>query len=159
MKRAAFGPVVLCSLVALLATACPGQKPAQAPVAAPPAAAPDNGPLVWKLSKSGLGFRLSNADEDGDRESEHKAAPSTPLGADDTRKIVARLPELKREPDDAKDFSMRDRSIPPPRPGKRSARRFRRPAVRPPRASRHLGRSRSSVTRPRDRSSWLRTSA
>ncbi len=110
-------PVLLCSLVALLATACPGQKPAEAPAGAPAAVA-DKGPLVWKLSKSGLGFRLSNADEDGDKESEHKVAPSTPLGADDTRKIVGRLPELKRDPDDAKDFSMRDKSLAAPRPGK-----------------------------------------
>ena len=129
--RSAFGPVLLCSLVALLATACPGQKPAQVP--SPPAAdAAEKGPLVWKLSKSGLGFRLSNADEDGDKESEHKVAPSTPLGADDTRKVVARLPELKRDPDDAKDFAMRDKSIPAPRPGKTVTEAFPPPGGPPP---------------------------
>ena len=131
MKRSAFGPVFLCSLVALLATACPGQKPAQAP-AAPAAEVAEKGPLVWKLSKSGLGFRLSNADEDADKESEHKVAPSTPLGADDTRKIVGRLPELKRDPDDAKDFAMRDKSIPAPRPGKTVTEAFPPPAGPPP---------------------------
>jgi uncharacterized protein YfaS (alpha-2-macroglobulin family) len=107
---------VLCALVALLATACPGQKPAVAP--AKPAEATPKGPLVWKLSKSGLGFRLSNADEDADKESEHKVAPSTPLGAEDARKMAARLPALQAEPDDSKDFAMRDKSLPAPRPGK-----------------------------------------
>src|SRR6478672_6441246 len=126
MNRTALGPVILCSLVALLATACPGQKPAQAPAAA------DKGPLVWKLSKSGLGFRLSNADEDADKDSEHKVAPSTPLGADDTRKIVGRLPELKRDPDDAKDFAMRDKSVPAPRPGKTVSEAFPPPGGSPP---------------------------
>jgi uncharacterized protein YfaS (alpha-2-macroglobulin family) len=130
MKRSAFGPVFLCSLVALLATACPGQKPAQAPAA--PGEVAEKGPLVWKLSKSGLGFRLSNADEDGDKESEHKVAASTPLGADDTRKIVGRLPELKRDPDDAKDFAMRDKSIPAPRPGKTVTEAFPPPGGPPP---------------------------
>jgi hypothetical protein len=131
MKRSAFGPVFLCSLVALLATACPGQKPAQVP-SAPASDAAAKGPLVWKLSKSGLGFRLSNADEDGDKESEHKVAPSTPLGADDTRKVVARLPELKRDPDDAKDFALRDKSIPAPRPGKTVTEAFPPPGGPPP---------------------------
>jgi uncharacterized protein YfaS (alpha-2-macroglobulin family) len=116
MKRTASSPLVLCALLAVLATACPGQKPAQAPAKA--AEVTPKGPLVWKLSKSGLGFRLSNADEDASADAEHKVAPSTPLGADDTRKIVGRLPALKAEPDDAKDFAMRDKSLPAPRPGK-----------------------------------------
>ncbi len=121
--------VLLCTLVALLATACPGPaKPAQAPAAE----LAEKGPLVWKLSKSGLGFRLSNADEDGDRESEHKVAPSTPLGADDARKIALRLPDLKRDPDDAKDFAMRDKSIPAPRPGKTVTEAFPPPGGPPP---------------------------
>jgi hypothetical protein len=114
MKRSALGLALVCAFVAL---GCPGQKPAQVPSPKTVDVA-DKGPLVWKLSKSGLGFRLSNADEDADKDVEHKVAPSTPLGADDTRKIVGRLPELKREPDDAKDFALRDKSIPPPRPGK-----------------------------------------
>ncbi|MDB5217895.1 MAG: hypothetical protein JWO86_5822, partial [Myxococcaceae bacterium] len=116
MKPSVVSLPVLCALVALLATACPGQKPAVAP--AKPAEVTPKGPLVWKLSKSGLGFRLSNADEDADKESEHKVAPSTPLGAEDARKMAARLPALKAEPDDSKDFAMRDKSLPAPRPGK-----------------------------------------
>ena len=114
MKRSAFALVILS---AILAMGCPGQKPTQLPQAKAVDASP-KGPLVWKLSKSGLGFRLSNADDDGDREVDHKVAPSTPLGADDTRKIVGRLPQIKSDPDDTKDFAMRDKSIPAPRPGK-----------------------------------------
>ena len=128
MKRSAIGLVVVCALVAL---GCPGQKPAQAPTAKGPDAAPE-GPLVWHLSKSGLGFRLSNADEDADKESPRKVAPSTPLGAEDAKKIVARLPALKSEPDDAKDFSMRDKSIPAPRPGKTVSEAFPPPGGPPP---------------------------
>lgn len=107
--------LVLGSLFALLAAGCPGQKPPVEARAARPANA--DGPLVWKLSKSGLGFRISNADDDADRPSERKVAPATPLGSEDARKIASRLPELKREPDDEKDFAMRAKSIPAPRPG------------------------------------------
>ena len=116
MKRSALNPLVLCALLALLATACPGQKPAEVP--AKSVEVTPKGPLVWKLSKSGLGFRLSNADEDADKDSEHKVALSTPLSGDDARKIAQRLPALKVEPDDSKDFAMRDKSHPAPRPGK-----------------------------------------
>ncbi len=130
MKRSAIGLVVVCALVAL---GCPGQKPAEVP-GARGAAAPPEGPLVWRLSKSGLGFRLSNADEDADQESTRKVAPSTPLGIEDTKKIVGRLPVLKSEPDDAKDFAMRDKSIPAPRPGKTVTEAFP-PAGGPPPAS------------------------
>ncbi len=127
MKRSAIGLVVVCAFVAL---GCPGQKPPQAP--APPAAAPSEGPLVWHLSKSGLGFRLSNADEDADQDVARKVAPSTPLGDADAKKIVARLPALASEPDDAKDFAMRDKSIPAPRPGKTVTEAFPPPAGPPP---------------------------
>ena len=133
MKRSALSPLVLCALLALLATACPGQKPALAPAKAVEVV--PKGPLVWKLSKSGLGFRLSNADEDADKESEHKVAPSTPLGADDARKIAQRLPALKAEPDDAKDFAMRDKSLPAPRPGKTVNEAFPPPSSGPPPAN------------------------
>jgi len=129
MKRSAIALVVVCALVAL---GCPGQKPPLAP--APPTASPSEGPVVWRLSKSGLGFRLSNADEDADRDVTRKVAPSTPLGDGDAKKIVARLPALQSEPDDAKDFAMRGTSIRAPRPGKTVTEAFPPPAVPPPAA-------------------------
>ncbi len=122
--------LVLGSLFALLAVGCPGQKPSVQPQTARPAA-PD-GPLVWKLSKSGLGFRISNADDDADKPSERKVAPATPLGGEDARKIASRLPELKRDPDDEKSFAMRAKSIPAPRPGKTVNETFPPPAAPPP---------------------------
>ncbi len=127
MNRSAVGLVVVCALAAL---GCPGQKPAQAP-AAQGVQAPE-APLVWHVSKSGLGFRLSNADEAADQESARKVAPSTPLGVDDTRKIVGRLAALKSEPDDAKDFALRDKSLPAPRPGKTVSEPFPPPGGPPP---------------------------
>jgi len=75
-------------------------------------------PLVVRLSKSGLGFRISNADEEADRGARTAFAPSTPLGKSDKERILARLPALAEKPDDAKDFAMRDKSIPAPRTGK-----------------------------------------
>jgi uncharacterized protein YfaS (alpha-2-macroglobulin family) len=97
------------------------------------------GPLVWKLSKSGLGFRISNADDDADRPSERKIAAATPLGANDARKIGARLPELKRDPDDEKDFAMRAKSIPAPRPGTTVSETFPPPPGPPPASSAPTG--------------------
>ncbi|MDF2694050.1 MAG: hypothetical protein K0S65_2433, partial [Labilithrix sp.] len=123
--------VVLASLLALLAVGCPGQKPPAQP-AGPKTADKPEGPLVWKVSKSGLGFRISNADDEADRPSERKVAPATPLGSDDARKIAARLPELKRDPDDEKDFAMRAKSLPAPRPGKTVTETFPPPVAAPP---------------------------
>ncbi|MBX3220823.1 MAG: hypothetical protein KF795_09905 [Labilithrix sp.] len=128
VRRPAF--VALGSLFALLAVGCPGQKPPAQPTNANAPVA--EAPLVWKLSKSGLGFRISNADDDADRPSERKVAAATPLGAEDARKIAGRLPELKRDPDDEKDFAMRAKSIPAPRPGKTVTETFPPPAGPPP---------------------------
>ncbi|MBX3192977.1 MAG: Ig-like domain-containing protein [Labilithrix sp.] len=90
---------------------------------------------MWRLSKSGLGFRISNADAEADSPVERKIAPSTPLGADDTKKIIGRLPKLERDPDDQKDFALRDKSIPPPRAGKTVSEAFPPPGQSPPPAT------------------------
>ncbi len=119
------------ALVSLLAVGCPGQKPPNPPVTAKKVEAPEE-PLVWKLSKSGLGFRLSNADDEADHPPDRKVTPSTPLGSEDAKKMAARLPELKKDADDEKDFSMRAKSIPAPRPGKTITEPFPAPAGPPP---------------------------
>lgn len=103
--------IVTCALVAL---GCPGSSPPKQPTAS---VAPTE-PLKWRESKSGLGFRLSNADEDADGDPTRSAAPFTPLGADEAKKIVARLPALATAVDDAKDFSIPVTSVPAPRPGR-----------------------------------------
>ena len=121
----------LVAICALLAVGCPGQKPPATPPAQKAQDKPD-GPVQWKLSKSGLGFRLSNADDEADNPPERKVAPATPLGADDAKRMAARLPELKKDPDDEKDFAMRAKSIPAPRPGKTIVEQFPPPAGPPP---------------------------
>lgn len=123
--------VVFGSLLALLAVGCPGQRPPTPPAAAK-TVEPTEGPLVWKVSKSGLGFRVRNADDGADEPSERTVASATPLGAEDARKIRARLPALEREPDDEKAFAMRAKSIPAPRPGKTVDEAFPPPAGPPP---------------------------
>ena len=117
-------------LLTLACAACPAKPPATP--TPPKTDAKEEGPLVWKLSKSGLGFRLSNADDDGDRVVDRKVTPSTPLSGDDAKKLTARMPELKRDPDDQKDFSMRDKSVPAPRPGKTVSDSFPPPGGPPP---------------------------
>lgn len=116
--------------LALLAIGCPGSKPPPASPSAPKAVA--DGPLVWKLSKSGLGFRLSNADDSADNPPDRKVAPASALGAEDAKKLAARLPALKADPDDEKDFAMRAKSIPAPRPGSTVTESFPPPPVPPP---------------------------
>ncbi|MDB4996003.1 MAG: hypothetical protein JWM74_3435 [Myxococcaceae bacterium] len=111
-----FRHAVLISLCATLALGCPGQKPAvvaSSPVAKP---SPDSGD-GWRVSKSGLGFRLSEADENAGKEL-HPVAKSTPLSEADTKKVLDRMPKLAAEPDDAKEFALRAKSLPAPRTGK-----------------------------------------
>jgi uncharacterized protein YfaS (alpha-2-macroglobulin family) len=129
MKRPALALIGL----SLLAAGCPGAKP---PATPPPHATTETpkAPLVWHLSKSGLGFRLSNADADADEPVTRKPANAAPLGAEDEKRIAARMPALKSEPDDFADFSMRDKSIPAPRPGKTVNEPFP-PAAAPPPAT------------------------
>ncbi len=124
-------PLVVLVLSTLAAFGCPGPKPATTPAKT---ARPDDArqPLVWRVSKSGLGFRISNADTDADSPEPRSVAPSTPLGQDEARKIMARLPKLEADADAAKEFSLRDRSIPAPRTGKTVSDPFPPPAAPPP---------------------------
>jgi uncharacterized protein YfaS (alpha-2-macroglobulin family) len=90
---------------------------------------------VVRVSKSGLGFRLSNADADADHESDLATRVKTPLTAvspAEAKKLFARLPDIKAEPDDERDFALREKSIPPPRPGKTVTDAFPPPPGPPP---------------------------
>ncbi|MCL2779001.1 MAG: Ig-like domain-containing protein, partial [Polyangiaceae bacterium] len=79
-------------------------------------------------SKSGLGFRMSNADGEPGRAA--RAAPlASPLGKTEKERLLARLPALAAVKDDAKDFAMRDKSIPAPRAGKTVHEAFPPPQV------------------------------
>ncbi|HEX6764244.1 MAG TPA: Ig-like domain-containing protein, partial [Polyangiaceae bacterium] len=98
----------------LMVAACPSQKPAPVAPARPVVVAPATEPVVWRLSKSGVGFRLSNADpEPPPRE---KRATSTPLSPGDTARLLARMPAFERTATE-KPFALREKSLPPPRPG------------------------------------------
>ena len=117
MKRLLLFPLVL------LLAACPGAS--TTPVATPkPSPTPSSPPekVVWQKSKSGLGFRLSDADPEPPPRP--KLAPSKPLTPEDTARVLARLPRMKAEAEE-KSFALRDRSRPAPRPGETVALRFR----------------------------------
>ena len=112
MKRS---PAPLVVLLALLAAACPGTPPPVAPVkkAEPPTALAEE-KVVWRVSKSGLGFRLSDADPE--RPSRAKSAPASPLTGADADRLMARLPPFKVAAE-KKAFALREKSMAPPRPG------------------------------------------
>lgn len=65
----------------------------------------------------GMQFRLSEGTEANDRQQSLPAPPASPLSDDATNNLLKRLPPIKAEDDDQKDFSMRDRSLPPPKTG------------------------------------------
>ncbi|HEX5083527.1 MAG TPA: Ig-like domain-containing protein, partial [Blastocatellia bacterium] len=68
---------------------------------------------------NGLVFRLSEAqDEPKQQAQERLARPGAePLSEEATQNLLKRLPPIKTEGDDEKDFALRDRSLPPPRAG------------------------------------------
>ena len=109
---------------------CPGKPPPKLAVPRPPAAqagAPDQ--VDWRVSKSGLGFRLSDADPAPPPRP--KLAPSKPLTPEDTARLLARMPAFKA-PAEEKKFALRDKSRPAPRPGETISTPFP-PQVTPPR--------------------------
>ncbi len=77
-------------------------------------------PIVQPISVKqgdGLQFRLSEGTEENQRQQPITAAPVSPLSDDATNNLLKRLPAMKAEADDQKDFAMRDRSLPAPRTG------------------------------------------
>src|SRR5215468_1650032 len=68
---------------------------------------------------NGLVFRLSEAQDEAQRQKQQQIArPATePLSDEATQNLLRRLPPIKVEGDDEKDFALRDRSLPPPRTG------------------------------------------
>jgi len=111
MTRASW---LLAILVLLLAAGCPAQDRVAPP--ATPASAPAHGD-GWRVSKSGLGFRLSEVDE-APAAPPAAAAKTAPLSPEATKKLLARLPALEAEPGDEKDAALRAKSLPRPRAGK-----------------------------------------
>lgn len=117
--------------ITLLALGCPGQKPPSTPPGVEVAKAPEEEKIVWRLSKSGLGFRLSQADADAGEKGARVAA-TTPLDDKETAKLLARLTPIKTEPDDVVPFALRAKSLPPPITGQTIHEPFPPPAGPPP---------------------------
>ncbi|HWB82002.1 MAG TPA: alpha-2-macroglobulin family protein, partial [Nannocystaceae bacterium] len=77
----------------------------------------DTAPPVRTGNEPGLVIELSHADPAAANAARPKPVEGTVLSASDTSKVLARLPKMPADPDDTKDFAMRERSLPPPRTG------------------------------------------
>jgi alpha-2-macroglobulin len=68
--------------------------------------------------ETGLVFHLSEAQDERQRQAQQIPRPTTePLSEEATQNLLKRLPPIKVEGDDEKDFALRDRSLPAPRAG------------------------------------------
>src|SRR5215468_2799650 len=77
-------------------------------------------PMIRNSSDdTGLVFRLSEAQDERQRQTQQQLARPAPepLSDEATQNLLKRLPPIKVEGDDEKDFALRDRSLPPPRAG------------------------------------------
>jgi len=92
--------------------------------------APIPEPVRWQESKTGLGFRLSDADPEPPA---RRRVEVTALSDADTKALLARLPPMAKGPS-VKRFALRERSLPAPRPGETVKTPFP-PAERPAAAS------------------------
>lgn len=68
--------------------------------------------------KKGLTFRLSQGAEQAESQPTPNLAPATELSQSETESVLKRLPSIKEEASDEKEFALRDRSLPSPRTGK-----------------------------------------
>ncbi len=98
----------------------------------PPATLQDVNP-VSSTDASTLALTLSDGSPPPDEASLNKRAQTTPLSGAQAQRILSRLPALTAEAGDNKDFALRDRSQPPPRPGETIKAPF--PPVEPPPAT------------------------
>lgn len=90
------------------------------PLQTPPDDAPD-----------GLEIRLREAKDQPPPSEGAAAVKAEPLADAAAAKLLARLPALTQKTDDRRPFSMRERSLPPPRPGKTVVQPFPPPAEAP----------------------------
>ena len=77
----------------------------------------DAAPPIATGDEPGLVVRLSNADPSAEDRERPKVAKATPLSESEVKKVLARLPAQKTEPDDEKELALREGSAPPPRTG------------------------------------------
>jgi alpha-2-macroglobulin len=116
-------------ILALAIAACPGSPPPKPPPAhgAMPRTAPPE-KVEWRMSKSGLGFRLSNAD--AEKPSKNRLVAGKRLAANVEKQVLARMPGFKAQPE-VKTVALRAKSIPAPRPGETIKSTFPPPVTRP----------------------------
>ncbi|HXB55808.1 MAG TPA: alpha-2-macroglobulin family protein [Vicinamibacteria bacterium] len=74
-------------------------------------------PALVASETPGPGFRLSEGTEEA-AEARTAVAPATLLDAQDTQKVLDRLPPLTEEAGEAVEFALREKSLPPPRTGR-----------------------------------------
>jgi alpha-2-macroglobulin len=68
-------------------------------------------------NNDGLIFRLSEGKAEEQQRPQISAPPAEPISDEAAQNLLKRLPPIKTEADDEKDFALRDRSLPPPRTG------------------------------------------
>ena len=117
--------------ISVLALGCPGQKPVESPEGPKVTQKEEEEKVVWRVSKSGLGFRLSQVDGDGPQKRTKEAA-TTPLDAKETAALLARVTPIKPAPEDVVPFALRAKSLPPPITGETIKEPFPPPAGPPP---------------------------
>jgi len=72
----------------------------------------------------GLQLKLSEGAPAAERPAPVATAPASKLSDEEAEAVLKRLRPIKTDPDDQKDFALRDRSLPPPRMGKTIADSF-----------------------------------
>jgi uncharacterized protein YfaS (alpha-2-macroglobulin family) len=87
--------------------------------------------------QNGLRFRLSEGREQVERPAPDPLAPAEVLSAAETKKLLDRLPQLTPDANDIQDFTLRERSLPPPRAGGTIQAAFAPPAPNAPPAPAH----------------------
>jgi uncharacterized protein YfaS (alpha-2-macroglobulin family) len=84
-----------------------------------------------KMSEvKGLEFRLSEGSDTAETRTATPPAKTDPLSQGDTDSLLKRIPPVKIEGDDQKDFAIRDRSLPAPKTGKVNPVKFPSPEDR-----------------------------
>lgn len=68
--------------------------------------------------ENGLQFRLSEGTAGAEKREAGKPADAKTLAENDSQNLLKRLPEIKKDADDAKDFAVREGSLPAPKTGK-----------------------------------------
>ena len=80
--------------------------------------------LTAAPEREGLVLRLSEGVPEAAGVTQTPVGPAEPLTEQETQKVLDRLPAMTPEPDQTRDFALREKSLPPPRTGKTVAAPF-----------------------------------